>query len=111
MGPRSTAAQLNRELINEAENLTVNLESVMRVKLLVLGLVLLPSTALADSQMPWFGGEASGTFHVREVVKTASKATSYDPLKVNVIYHCSTKFCSNQSNFATGSIRAYVPPQ
>jgi hypothetical protein len=87
------------------------MEAMMPAKILALVFVLLPSMAMADSQLPWFGSNASGNFRFAETTGSLASAKSLSQLKISANYRCSAESCMNPSNFTKAAPRAPASPQ
>jgi hypothetical protein len=84
---------------------------MMPAKVLALVFVLLPSMAMADSGLPWFGSNASGKFRFDETVGSLASGQSTPQLKISANYRCSAESCSNPRNFAKAAPGSTASPQ
>jgi hypothetical protein len=87
------------------------MEAMMPVKVLALVFVLLPSLAMADSLLPWFGSTASGKFRFADTVGSLASAPSASQLKIDANYRCWTESCLNSRNFAKAAPGSTASPQ
>ena len=71
----------------------------MSAKILAIVLVLLPSAALADSQLPWFGSSAIGAVQLPETTGSLGEAHPAPQLKISTNYRCMAKTCPNPADF------------
>ncbi len=83
----------------------------MPAKILALALVLLPSAAHADSQLPWFGSSSIGAVHLDEATGSLGEASRTPQLKMSATYRCKAKICPNPANFAKSGQGAGASPQ
>ena len=81
----------------------------MPAKLLALALILLPTIAVADSQLPWFGSAATTGFELSS--EATSDLQAAPQLKMSAEYRCSAKTCRNPAEFTQASPDKTGSPQ